>query len=704
MNILEKAKRKSGSRRWLISRLVLAMLVMGSDVEMAHATVRTWTGGGMPGNPNWSNTNNWVGGIKPNPAGGDAAVFNSDGLGVSVVDQDWVLNGLTYNQTNAPDGVHVHDLAGNRLTLASGLLQAGHVSNTHIVISNGVFQVGKDATSAEIRLGRLAGGPATNGLLKIFGTFETRNRGNVYVGYNTYNNRATYHRDMTLDLGQTVIVSDGATNGLTLNNLYVGYQFDAEGLLRLPASLTNLHVNALGIANEANFLHGTVDLGANSQLRSIICDADFLLGRGGTGQFLNWPTNVNVTVGASGTPARMEVGYNHGWDRSDAALVVSNAVFTATLTNLVVGYSFISWSTGGSGFLDLEHAQVQIGATPNQIKADALEIASGTGLGAVGELRLPASLTSIEAKIFSIGNAYTYTHDIARATLRLGTPSQLTNLVVTQEFYFGHGCNAFLFGFPAHVNIRVGAPEAPAKVFYLASKHHSSPVVSWTPEQARVSVYVDDFRLGSLKDPSLGNRQATGTFDLRQSTVEAFVVTNQAWIAAEDPDTSNANIGQGYFYLPSCDVFIHKLAVGVGTHATRCEGVIGLQGGTFEIGASLRVGSRGRITSHVNGESGGPWLNSDDSADFVIDANGKIQIIFDADPLDLTQRNYWGLVAAGDQVDYLTSLAAAGRLTWDTTAMLPYWAKQVGIQYDKKSNITYVGFDPRPRGTMLVIR
>lgn len=326
MNILEKAKRKSGSRRWLISRLVLAMLVMGSDVEMAHATVRTWTGGGMPGNPNWSNTNNWVGGIKPNPAGGDAAVFNSDGLGVSVVDQDWVLNGLTYNQTNAPDGVHVHDLAGNRLTLASGLLQAGHVSNTHIVISNGVFQVGKDATSAEIRLGRLAGGPATNGLLKIFGTFETRNRGNVYVGYNTYNNRATYHRDMTLDLGQTVIVSDGATNGLTLNNLYVGYQFDAEGLLRLPASLTNLHVNALGIANEANFLHGTVDLGANSQLRSIICDADFLLGRGGTGQFLNWPTKLG---------SRLKI-------RIHPTLILGKAISTCRR----VTSSFISWQLG----------------------------------------------------------------------------------------------------------------------------------------------------------------------------------------------------------------------------------------------------------------------------------------------------------------------------------------------------------------------
>jgi hypothetical protein len=298
---------------------------------------------------------------------------------------------------------------------------------------------------------------------------------------------------------------------------------------------------------------------------------------------------------------------------------------------------------------------VQIGDTPNQIKLDTLEIATGTGKGAVGELRLPASLTSIEAKIFSIGNAYTYTDDSARGTLRLGTQSQLTNLVVTQEFRFGWGCKAFLFGFPSNVNIRVGAPDAPATLFYMASRDYSSPVVEWTPDQAHVSIHVDDFR-------------------------------------------------QGYLYLPKCDAYFHKLAVGVGTHATRCEGVLELNGGRFEIGERLRVGSRGRITSRVNGESGGPWLLSDDSGDFVIDENGLIEIFFEADPLDITQRHYWGLAAAGDQVDHFKYLNGLGRLTWNTDGLDLKWARKVAIHYDSVAEITYVGLDPRTHGTLFMIR
>lgn len=685
--------------------VVPAFLLLSVAFFHAEAAVRTWTGGGMPGNPNWSNPANWLDGNVPNPAGGDSAVFGTNGLGVSVVDQDWVLNGLTYNHTNAPTGRHIHDLAGNRLTLAAGRLQAGHVSNTHIVISNGVFQVGDGATPAEIRLGRDSGGPATNALLKVFGTFETRNRGPVYVGYNNNNSRATYHRDMTLDLSQAIIISDGATNSLALNDLYIGYQFDADGVLRLPPALTNLHVNTLGIAGQQNYVHGTIDLGENSQLRTITCDADFFLGRGGTGQFLGWPTNVKITVGASGTPSKLYVGYNHGWGRADAALTVSNAVVRATLTELQVGYGFSSWSVGCDGFLDLEHAAVQIGDTPNAIKLDTFEIAGGTGPGAVGEVRLPAAIESIETKVLSIGNAYSYGNDIARGTLRLDEPSQLTNLVASQAFRFGWGCKAFLHGFPANVNIRVGAPEAPATVFYIASRDYSSPVVAWAPEQARVSIHVDDFRLGSRRLSNQGAfRQATGTFDLRQSSVDAFVVTDQAWIAASNPDLHNDSLGQGYLYLPKCDAYFNMLAVGVGTHATRCEGLLDLNGGRFEIGERLRVGSRGRITSRVNGESGGLWLHSDDPDDFVVDENGLIEIYFEADPLDTTQRYYWGLAAGGDQTVHFAGLEAEGRLTWYTDGLNAKNVAKLDIHYDQRDNITYLGFDPRPRGTLIMIR
>ena len=36
--------------------------------------------------------------------------------------------------------------------------------------------------------------------------------------------------------------------------------------------------------------------------------------------------------------------------------------------------------------------------------------------------------------------------------------------------------------------------------------------------------------------------------------------------------------------------------------------------------------------------------------------------------------------------------------------MDPDWAKQIGIHYDSVDNISYVGLDPRPRGTLIIIR
>jgi hypothetical protein len=93
------------------------------------------------------------------------------------------------------------------------------------------------------------------------------------------------------------------------------------------------------------------------------------------------------------------------------------------------------------------------------------------------------------------------------------------------------------------------------------------------------------------------------------------------------------------------------------------------------------------------------------AADALAVSNGAvINVIFEQDPANLTQRRYGGLTLAGDRTALCNALHADGRLLWDTTALTTRWAKKVGIRYDAVEDVTYVGFDPRTQGTLLLMR
>ncbi len=691
------------SAGWLSGMLLSVAMV-------AQAASREWTGAGV--GDDWSTAENWKDSQKP--AANDTAVFGGQGMGRNVVDEAWTLSGLTYTNSSKTAG-HLTDLDGNRL-IVSGTLGWGTLNyDTRAAISNGTLQLGTGSLTADLLDGLNA---HTNGCteLTVYGTVDAVNLRDVRVGYNQGTVQYPQATTGVLDLGSAVIVGAGVPNSFVCRDLTIGqghtagYGDRACGVLRLPPSVTNITVRDFRLAR-ARSRRGTLDLGENSQLRSFTC-ANFYMGHYGHAEILGWPRSVNMTVGTPSSPGRMYVGVDSVYRPTHAELAISNAAFVAYLTELCVGDNNTSGGMAPSsctGRLDLAHATVQIGNTPNQVKLTKLSLAGNYQQHArniLGELKLPPAVNSIEADTLVIGNSGWYERGsekaIATAILDLGSGSQLTNLAANTTFFFGKGCRGYINGLPEGVHIRVGRPEVPATVFSMASNETRPSHATLTPTNGSFSLHVRDFDLGMGEDlhcsPRLG---LEGRLDLRETEVRAFVVTNNAFVGAH---ATVANLyGRGYLHLPACDASVSNTLM-VGDTGAGSLGVLELEGTRLAVGRRLEVGPTGCITTRVLGASCGLDFRSSETNDFALATGAVLHLAFDASPLADPSAGYWGLRVAGDARSHLQQLTVApARLTWSTDGLNPAESRRVGIHYSAKGDYTYVGLAP-PTGTMMMVR
>lgn len=286
---------------------VLAMLLLATTLVAAD---KTWD---TSANDFW-NSATWVNG-PPNPAGGDQAFFGNVGTGfVNTLDQDYLLEGLYYQQAG---GTHTTDLGGNTLTIRAGrpVYVGRNFGPADVVIQNGIL----DVQNADFRIGEVEPTAPAGGSLTVTSTFLSNQLPVFRIGRNETGGGSV---SGTLDLTQ-------ATGLLSIWNnsrMDVGLGRDATGLVELgpdmdvvigsdPAyvntqigqtngrnELDTLTTSGTVLGNGADWAshHSYLMIGINEQNTGAATGLVDLRGSAGTLDTYGWETRVGVGRQASG--------------------------------------------------------------------------------------------------------------------------------------------------------------------------------------------------------------------------------------------------------------------------------------------------------------------------------------------------------------------------------------------------------------------
>jgi hypothetical protein len=139
-----------------------------------------------------------------------------------------------------------------------------------------------------------------------------------------------------------------------------------------------------------------------------------------------------------------------------------------------------------------------------------------------------------------------------------------------------------------------------------------------------------------------------------------------------------------------------NLAVGVnGATATGRVEIAGTQRvcrvGTLTVGVAGANGAFGYITNHIARYAGGVDITNTAPTALTISTNGsRIHLSFEENPRAIG--DFWGLRWLGDHRAELAAFTngTPPRLTWDDSALIPYYQGKVGIYTNV--GYTYVGF------------
>jgi hypothetical protein len=695
----------------------IALAAAGSLSSPLFAAGYSWSGG-SPENDNWSTSSNWSGGAAPVSSTATYIYYSDLDTGnVSRLDTPvFTIGRLEYTNST---GTHTLDLDGNRLVVAAkNRLCIGDLKRCgEAVISSGILQIGSTSNACSMVVAASAGtaGTDSQGSLRISGTVDAMNLQDLTVGYTA----SSVPHDCTgrLDLAGAVLVSPGGPNTLTVNGtLRVGcYGAYASGTVLLPPSLQSLEVGGdfqVGALGRSPF--GTLDFGSASQLTNLSVKGTFYLGCSGYGALLNWPGQVNVTLGTPSSPASMFVAHGGGQFLATGALTVSNAAFTAYLSDWKIGGHFSSSTSiaGSSGVVDLAYASaVQVGDTPNTVKCGMLWLGHSENNGA-GTLLLPPSVTSIEVGQLVVGGGKD------KGTLDLGLNSQLQSLTVTNGFFLAASTNGALFGsitaasdgairgFPAGVAIAFGTAAAPIPIAVGdCYQYGTGAKVGLTPSGGTFSAYASLLKVGLNRRDDVPGSGVTATLDLRATTLGAFEVSGPALIGCWTNTVTNYmnnRLGKGILRLPPGNAHFGA-ELRIGDADTTSYGLVELNGTRVRADGLVEVNATGHVTNHLTGASGGFDLTTTNTSNLALGAAGAMCLSFDADPV-MHSEDYWGLRMAGHQVAFLSGLVASGRITNNTASLSARNQKRFGIYYNADKHHTFIGLPRQVAGATIIVR
>lgn len=692
-------------------------------LPMVSLAQEAWDGGGSDNQ--WTTPENWADdSIPANPYTG-TIYFTNEGDGTNVVDADWETRSLVFTNS-LPEIVHILDLNGNTLSIPSTLqvwqFDSQVSGNTFAMISNGTLQLGTGSGAPNLYVTYIGGNTpnnylATNIAASISADITVTNWGNFYVACHNANYYNGTIIEGSLDLSRSTIVSDGVSNQIRCANFVLGgaeRDTSARGRLRLPPAITTIETGdfIVGGGGRGNGW-GYLDLGEGSQLESIIARTKFWYGAGSDAVISNWPGTVDLTVGTSNSPASFRVGSGVCQVSGiGASLVVSNSVLQGILDDFLVGTSLrYNYGRAITGHVDLARSAIHTGGESNALHCTELRIgAQNIGMNynsssGEGSLYLPPTLKTIRTGFFQLGCM-----NRGFGLLDLGTNSQLEDFTVTGDFYYGYsGGGAFLRGMPTNgVTFSIGTPEAPS--FLAVGVNRGREYVydgeaDLVLENADFTAHLRNAEIGVSHYYGKYDHWAVGKLDLRESALNTFDVTDSLIIGHgyNTPSYQTYKRAVGRVSLPEGTVNIATNLL-MGDTISPSLALLDLYGTRVTVGEKVDLWPTATFNARVQGVSAGLDMLSTAAETLSVSNGAVINILFEQDPEDMNQRRYSGFSMAGDRVGELETLHADGGLQWDTSGLSSRWTRRVGIYYDPVENLTYVGFDPRPRGTLILLR
>ncbi len=680
---------------------------------LASAAPRTWDGGGT--DRSWGTAQNWDGDAALPTPHDDVVYWNNNGLGTNVLDQNRTVRYMRYTNSSASD-LHLTDMAGHTLTVEKdfwlGPVSDPNLDNSQAVISNGTVVLGSATYVGDLLVGyrSVAADKAvsTNHSLTVYGTLNLTSAGNIYAGHYSRNHFATFEGE--LDLSGCQIVSPCGPDTITCANLVVGEgggrDVIARGGLRLPPTVRAIAVDTFVIGGKSRYGNAMLDFGAGSQLTGITARTKFAVGDGTAAIVTNWPMAVDLTLGVPGAPATFSIAGLGVAGRAE--LTFSNAAVRGYIGNLWVGSSVSEYNGGSScrGVLDMARAEIHSGGESNALRCTQLRVAGGAlangSYNLQGTLRLPPALTRIETGLFELGVG-------GVGILDFGPDSQLDSFIVTNTFSYGccSGGKASFVNTPTNgMALAIGQGGAPVSELNIGRIAGRQTVSAGNADLILTNVaFSADVRnvfIGAALTSHADYWGAVGTLDLRESELLRFEVGDSLWIG-RGPAAARAKTGVGRMYLPAGTVNIATNLL-LGDTMSPSLGLLDLHGTRVTVGGTADLYPTATVKSRVMGVSAGLDLTWDSASSLSVSNGAVIQISFDADPVNPNQEACWGLRLAGNRTNAVDVLQRDGKLIWTTEGLSVVNKARVGIHYDERENVTYVGLPRKIAGTLLILR
>jgi fibronectin-binding autotransporter adhesin len=370
-------------------RLLIGMSLICATSRLAYAQ-SSWTGGDLPNNNlNWSDANNWSGGVPANdvvtfPNGAFPVTTNTQNAVNNIVQSSMQISSLIYNNV-LPNYDTTLIPSGSILTVSGGLTVSDNANITSVAIMGGgslIAGTGGTGTILEETTGNGALLLDLSGLTNFVFNFGATSPGNLQIanaqapggGSQTMNLAAVSNNITAASLN----LGDNNTRGVVTFNLGNGTNILNADTINLGVSKTQSTMQFIGnaggglaIANHTGTGRATINMGTEASTGST--------GSVSTGNMFFDGGTVNILAGTLTMANRAARADSPG---ALANLEFNSGIVDATTINMAIntsggGYPTANLSVGNSGILKIGTGGMSMANQGGTAGTSALTITNG---------------------------------------------------------------------------------------------------------------------------------------------------------------------------------------------------------------------------------------------------------------------------------------------------------------------------------------